>query len=501
MDPITIAFVALLVLVSGAVAALGDYLGRKLGKKRLRIGRLRPRHTAVLFTFLAGMAATLATILIIASLSDQVETWLRDGIRVQRDLAQSKEELAEAKKEVAAAESEIAGVRSELEQETEKLRQEQLNVARARAVAGRLNAEAKQLRLDVQELGVQLASSERALTKLAGEFETLTIDSEYLAANIEEFQAQQKVLNDEYDRLSKVNDGLEEQVGNLGKEISGLERETAQLEAAQKVASDRFEEELDRIEEDRQSALKKLGDAERELRDAERELVNLQNLANALLAQSNQSRVSPLIYNSKDEVVRIPVRSLLTRAESRRIILALLGNAAREARQRGAIENRVTGSEADLLESPTEGLTREKLFDQAVERLMGKNFEQIVVARAPYNAFAGEWVPLIVSIWPNPVVYEAGDVIAQTTIDGSKGIQSATEQLVEFLQTKLSQAALQDGMIPAIGQPQPLGEVPQEDLQNLIADITRAGGSVKVSVVAARQTRAGDTLQLEFQLS
>ena len=56
-------------------------------------------------------------------------------------------------------------------------------------------------------------------------------------------------------------------------------------------------------------------------------------------------------------------------------------------------------------------------------------------------------------------------------------------------------------MIPAIGQPQPLGEVPQEDLQNLIADITRAGGNVTVSVVAARQTRAGDTLQLEFQLS
>ena len=137
MDPITIAFVALLVLVSGAVAALGDYLGRKLGKKRLRIGRLRPRHTAVLFTFLAGMAATLATILIIASLSDQVETWLRDGIRVQRDLAQSKEELADDKKEVAAAESEIAGVRSELELETEKLRQEQVNVARARAEAGR----------------------------------------------------------------------------------------------------------------------------------------------------------------------------------------------------------------------------------------------------------------------------------------------------------------------------------------------------------------------------
>ncbi|MCH7904110.1 MAG: DUF3084 domain-containing protein [Armatimonadetes bacterium] len=499
MDPITIAFVALLVLVSGALAALGDYIGRRVGKKRLRIGRLRPKHTAVLFTFLAGMVGTLATILIIASLSDQVETWLRDGIRVQRELAQSKEELADAKKEVASAESEIDSVRSELAEETEKLRQEQRNVALAKAEAERLHAEVERLRLDVQELGVLLASSQKALLTLKVEFNDLTSESEILKGNIKEFQDQQAELNDENIRLRDVNASLEMQVDNLGKEISGLERETAQLEEAQQVASDRFEGELARIESDRQAALQKLGDAEKELRDAERELVDLQNLANALLAQSNQARVSPLIYNRKDEICRIPVRSLLTRAEARNFILALLGNATRVARQRGAIKNRLTGSEADFWLA--EGQTKETLFDQAVERLMGKNFEQIVVAHAPFNAFRGEWVPLIVSIWPNPIVYEAGDVIAQTTIDGSKGIQSATEQLVEFLQTKLSQAALQDGMIPAIGQPQPLGEVPQEDLQNLIGDITRAGRNVTVSVVAARQTRAGDPLQVEFQIS
>ena len=64
--------VVVLVLLSGVVAAVGDWLGRRLGKKRLRIGRLRPKHTAILTTAVAGMLITLTTILVLSLFSEQV---------------------------------------------------------------------------------------------------------------------------------------------------------------------------------------------------------------------------------------------------------------------------------------------------------------------------------------------------------------------------------------------------------------------------------------------
>ena len=56
-----------------------------------------------------------------------------------------------------------------------------------------------------------------------------------------------------------------------------------------------------------------------------------------------------------------------------------------------------------------------------------------------------------------------------------------------------------DATVRAGGEP--LGGGAQEDLQNVVWELTRAGGNVTVSIVAARQTRAGDALQVEFQIS
>ena len=57
---------ALLVLLGGIVAYLGDTIGRTIGKKRLKFWRLRPKHTAALGTFLAGMTGTALTIAALA---------------------------------------------------------------------------------------------------------------------------------------------------------------------------------------------------------------------------------------------------------------------------------------------------------------------------------------------------------------------------------------------------------------------------------------------------
>jgi len=57
-------FLALIiVLVSGLIAYVGDKVGRKMGRKRLTLCGLRPRHTAIVISVAVGMLIALLTLL------------------------------------------------------------------------------------------------------------------------------------------------------------------------------------------------------------------------------------------------------------------------------------------------------------------------------------------------------------------------------------------------------------------------------------------------------
>ena len=71
--------------MGGLIAYLGDWLGRKMGKKRLRIGGLRPRHTATFFTVLMGMLIPLATTYGLVTQSAAVRQWIVEGPELARE--------------------------------------------------------------------------------------------------------------------------------------------------------------------------------------------------------------------------------------------------------------------------------------------------------------------------------------------------------------------------------------------------------------------------------
>ncbi len=79
-------------------------------------------------------------------------------------------------------------------------------------------------------------------------------------------------------------------------------------------------------------------------------------------------------------------------------------------------------------------------------------------------------------------------------------MQGAFEKIVRFLGSELRNRALDDGMIPAVGMPQPLGEISQEVLQGIVTDIVETGRVIRVRFHANKQTRAGDRLTLDIRL-
>ena len=50
--------IIVLVITGGCIAFIGDRLGSKIGKKRLSLFGLRPRHTSILVTILTGVTIT-----------------------------------------------------------------------------------------------------------------------------------------------------------------------------------------------------------------------------------------------------------------------------------------------------------------------------------------------------------------------------------------------------------------------------------------------------------
>ena len=65
-----------LTVAGGLIAFMGDRLGRYMGKRRMTVFGLRPRHTALCFTVVAGMLIALTSLGVMSSISKDVRVAL-----------------------------------------------------------------------------------------------------------------------------------------------------------------------------------------------------------------------------------------------------------------------------------------------------------------------------------------------------------------------------------------------------------------------------------------
>lgn len=68
--------IPLLILLSGAIALVGNAVGRNIGRRRLSLFGLRPRHTAQIVTVVTGMLITVTTLVVVLLLSEEARVAL-----------------------------------------------------------------------------------------------------------------------------------------------------------------------------------------------------------------------------------------------------------------------------------------------------------------------------------------------------------------------------------------------------------------------------------------
>ncbi|MDD2623373.1 MAG: DUF3084 domain-containing protein [Candidatus Ozemobacteraceae bacterium] len=106
-------YIIVLMLVSGAIAYVGDAIGTAVGKKRLSVFGLRPRWTALVVAVATGFLITLFTLTVSAVLSEDVRIALFSLDKIREETEELRKNLDEIQLEVSRLSSLKNGLESE----------------------------------------------------------------------------------------------------------------------------------------------------------------------------------------------------------------------------------------------------------------------------------------------------------------------------------------------------------------------------------------------------
>lgn len=94
--------ILLVLITAGTVAYIGDNIGKSIGKKRLSLLALRPRHTAIIITIITGMLIAGTTLSIIFAVSQNARTAFFGLEELKATLAEKTSLLKKTKTELSA---------------------------------------------------------------------------------------------------------------------------------------------------------------------------------------------------------------------------------------------------------------------------------------------------------------------------------------------------------------------------------------------------------------
>ncbi|MCH8275338.1 MAG: DUF3084 domain-containing protein [Armatimonadetes bacterium] len=483
MDISSLKFIVVFMVMGGVVAYLGDRLGRKLGKKRLRLGGLRPRHTATAVTVFVGMLIPVITTYGIVTTSKEAREVFAEGTRLVSERDRLTAEVGSKLTQI----SSLNLTRSQLESTIE-----------------RRETEIERLMTDTVLLARQAQEAEQKLVRV----------NKLVEEAVREREKVESQREDALQRLAEAQDELvdaQERIGALQQRITGLEEQeqilngrvddlTEQFVQAQALAA-----EAERGKRQAEAELQRLRDTLLQLRETES---NLRRTIGNMWQGVQAVRTSQLLFQRGEELARTTLQGGISPQEARVRLTALVRVANVSALERGVIPNE-QGTAAAMQERvrplPDGTVIRipvDAQADSIVDAIGRTTQDLVMIATSFYNYFDQEKdpVPLDVGVFFNRVVYEKGDTVASMIIDGALSEDDVLNEIMAFLTAHVRDSAAAHGMIPVHGRPESLGRITFAEITRLIEQIRSHGGLVIVEAVAAQKTKSAEPLTLEFRI-
>jgi uncharacterized protein (DUF3084 family) len=493
----SILFVAVLILVSGFIAYFGDLLGRWLGKKRLTIGRLRPRHTAYAVTAITGMLISGMVVLTLVSVNSQFRKVFTQGEQI---LSQN-ESLAKANRwlEQRNRAMQVRGeaLRAELEARRKDVLEARAAARKAIQERDKQLREVGRLRKEVTERVREIAARRRQLVALERQVDRLNADVVLtrgeLRAKIDELARVQERLRIADSRLSQANARLADAEQKLGDTNAKL------AEAAKELESTRDAISLQRDIMVRQhEAIKTIG----------KEKLKFEREALKFKTESDVLRSGRLVLRQGDEIVRGTISPKQSLFGIRADLNSILDSASERAKQLGAAVGANNRAVALVFRQPisdeyavySENETAN--IERAAESIARSPIEALVQVICARNSLKDEQVQVELMLYFNKLVYRKGDKIASTQMDGLASEGRILLSVIKFLQEGVSRAGLERGIIPIPNADSraTTGTNPQtqvEGLMTVVDQIRSKNARVTVDVYASADIYAAGPMNMD----
>ena len=158
-----ITLILVLALMGGLIAYLGDKLGSKIGKKRLRLFGLRPHDTSVVMTIVSGMLVAALTITVLTIASKEVRTALFGMKQMRAEIASLTATRDKANEELSAQSAKIEELDQKISEATQAAEQARQQKAAAEAQMKDARAQMQQAQADLGQLQARYAEASTRL--------------------------------------------------------------------------------------------------------------------------------------------------------------------------------------------------------------------------------------------------------------------------------------------------------------------------------------------------
>lgn len=169
-----IVLVFILIVMGGAIAYIGDKLGTKVGKRKMSIFGLRPKHTSIIVTIITGILITSLTLGVLALTSQNVRVALFGMEKLNQQIRETKENL----EHITIA---LAQVNEEREQTQAQLEKVQQDYKTASGDLERSHAQIAELEQIKQSLEAAKAQLDQKVAGLTEQQAVLEGDVEHLS--------------------------------------------------------------------------------------------------------------------------------------------------------------------------------------------------------------------------------------------------------------------------------------------------------------------------------
>lgn len=438
-----ITLIAVLVLVGGIIAYLGDKIGMKVGRSRLSLFGLRPKHTSVIITICTGIIIAGASIATLTIASQDVRTALFHMKEIKEALATSealykttKTQLDEVEIQLVAQEKQAAELTMQIQEKTRKY--EELDQQLQMVVVQR---DAVQQELDDARNALQGISERYEAAKQ--QYEQATSDLEKAKSDLNATRAQ---LNEAITQLARE----EKRYDNM-KQIN--ERLDARIKEQQETEK-RMREQMALLSEEYETYIRRQEDI---ITEATKRLQEIQH--------------GDFAFQSGEILLATIIDGGISPEQARDELLVFLRQVDRLALSRGAsIDGKTSAVKVQS----------EEHFNQVVQILASEHDRFVVRAVSISNTLVGDPVVVRLMYYPNQLIYRKGEVVSSTVVT-TKNPADIEAALLGLLQN-LSITGLEKGMVTkADGS---VGDVSVDEFLNAMAAVRRLSGPALVSAVA-----------------